>query len=176
MLLRILVGSVISAAVLIVAPAHAAAPLDPAAPFDLSVPCSSPERTQAVVDQRTAELGETGRSVWTVASIDDPRGLVGIIAGKDRVTISPAAPCGYLRGTVDHEWAHLLQDRLYPGHADQAYGGRDEVEAIADCVAAQLGNPHYRPYLAERGYGCTQHEAESARWLITTAALPGGVA
>jgi len=144
-----------------------AAPAQSADRDSLRKPCATPAVTQAIVDQRTAELGETGKSMWIVQdmSVSHPK-LWGVIAAKNIVWVAETAGCGFLRSLVDHEWAHLQQDRKYPGRADAAYGGMDEVEIIADCVAKEFGNPDYSPYLKLRGSGCTEYEKQSARSLI----------
>lgn len=130
-------------------------------------PCASAEAAQAIVDARVDELQETGKSQWIVREINDtnPR-AVAVVARPGVVWIDEDLGCAFVRSTVDHEWAHIQQDRRYPGHAQGAYG--DHFEPIADCVAFLLGNPDFAPYLTKRGFGCTEYELQSAHSLINT--------
>lgn len=116
---------------------------------------------QAIVETRVAELGETGRSVWTIAPAS-PNQLWGWVSGNDQVTISSAVTCDKIRTVVTHEWMHLLQGREYPGRAQRAYG--HDFEVIADCGSELLGG-NYMPYF-EVHHGCTTANYESARHLI----------
>lgn len=153
---------------LAVALAVAAAVLTLAAPAqsgdfeDIATRCSSVQVAQQTVDQRVAELSETGKSDWLIRdlSITNP-GAAGVTF-KGHVVIDDDVPCAILRSTVNHEWAHLQQDRMYSGRAAQAYGGPDQVERVAGCVAFLFGAPDW-PAAPGR---CTSHELDQARDLI----------
>lgn len=129
---------------------------------DTFKPCSSVEQAEGIVAQRFRELGET-EVTWSVKEL--PKGVAGLAAGTD-IALSSSHACNYLRSTVDHEWAHVQQNRMYPKRADKAFGGHGAVEILADCVAQVFGNPDYSPYLRERGYGCTQEEYATAQRII----------
>ncbi len=63
------------------------------------------------------------------------------------VYISPAVPASRLDSVVRHEWAHVLQIRVYGSASatiaglNAAFGGSgmSGVERAADCMALQLG-------------------------------------
>lgn len=140
-----------------------------ASPEAAPAPTPSPASCDvaSLVAERAAELGETGRSSWTVVQgriVDGDRSLLGA-AYPNRVEISSETPCDMVSTVVSHEWMHLQQERRYPGHANEAYGPK-ALERIADC-GAQLMGGHYAPYLEKVFPGpCSEYELESARTLI----------
>lgn len=140
-----------------------------ASPEAAPAPTPSPASCDvaALVAERVAELGETGRSSWTVVQgriVDGSRSLLGA-AGVDEVQISSEVPCDLVSTVVSHEWMHLQQERRYPGRAGEAYGAKG-LERIADC-GAQLMGGHYAPYLEKIYPGpCSEYELQSARSLI----------
>jgi hypothetical protein len=132
----------------------------------------------AVMNHRLDELGRDGYT-WTIkpSPLDDEYhlGLTGF--DEPIVIISDKVTCDLMTTVVNHEWLHVQQAHTYPGHVDEAYGGRAEVELIADCGSMLLGS-RYTPYITRHRQntgdrGCTDYELASAQSLIGKAHPPG---
>jgi hypothetical protein len=115
------------------------------------------------VAERLAELGETGKSTWTIDPVSNDTYL-GMVPAADTVRLSPSIPCDKIFDVVNHEWMHLLQEREYPGRVQRAYGGYEQFELVADCGSKILGSD-YTPY-ETRIHACSSKEFESAARLI----------
>lgn len=147
-----------------------ASPANTSTMNDLLAVCGSDAEALNVVHERLAELGETNINA-VVKPL--PKGAAAQVS-REEMAFSNILPCAYIRSAVDHEWAHVQQDRMYPGRAAKAFGSGAQVEILADCVAKVFGNPDYSPYLAERGYGCTQDEYATAQRIIDFGRVQNG--
>lgn len=124
----------------------------------------------AVMSARLDQLGRS-RYTWTISTtplLDDFRGRT--YFDRREVLIAPKVTCDYMTSVVNHEWAHVQQDRRYPGHAEEAFGAK--LEIVADCASMLLGST-YTPYIDrqrhETGGGCSEYELQSAQQLIADA-------
>lgn len=129
----------------------------------VTAPCSSIAVAQQVVDQRVAELQETGKSGWVVRDLSVTNPGAGGATFGGNVAIDDDTPCAFLESMVNHEWAHIQQHRQYPVATASAYGGPEGVERVAGCVAYLFGAPD-RPAVRN----CTAVELDAARQLIDT--------
>lgn len=115
------------------------------------------------------ELGEHPPR-WTITDhVDDRLGSTDL--DELTATIDPDTPCPMVASVVRHEWMHLQQGWTHGGLAAavEHYGGRAELEVVADCGSMLLGSQH-TPYvddhLRETGVACTKPRLEEARALI----------
>lgn len=124
----------------------------------------------AVIETAMARLGEH-ETAFAVITPEQAKAIdpdAGAYATATATVYSTALPCRYLPAVVAHELAHVWQARKYGSmaRAERAYGV--ELEPVADCAAVATGWEFYRPYLAARGYGCTDYERQAAaelrRW------------
>ncbi|MPZ00051.1 MAG: hypothetical protein GEU97_19080 [Actinophytocola sp.] len=104
---------------------------------------------------------------WRIAPVP----LYGQVTYSEQIArIGPTTPCLLLDETIQHEWMHLQQARMYDGEVHERYGGRDGAEVVADCGAWMLGS-RVTPYIDpvwHQGYvgPCTPADVMEAWWLI----------
>ena len=132
-----------------------------------TLPDTSPTCDLAArVAERLAELGEVGKSTWSVDHEPNPN-YFGYVPAPNVVQLSPEIPCEKIDSVVNHEWMHLLQERTYPGRAQRAYGEHETYELVADCGSKLLGSS-FTPYEV-RVRECSASEFDSASWLLEKA-------
>ncbi|KQX61923.1 hypothetical protein [Angustibacter sp. Root456] len=109
---------------------------------------SKPVRPSTTLHQAVARIPRYGAhrpTRWVLTSQYGHYGATDL--GSGTVYISPSVPASRLDSVVRHEWAHVLQIRVYGSASatiaglNAAFGGSGMtgLERAADCMAVQLG-------------------------------------
>ena len=140
-------------------PAPSTPPTRPAAARVVKAPSAKPRTAgRAKRPQAAAHSTSLGQAVSRIPGYGAHRRTRWVLTGKyghwgatdlasGTVYISPSVPASRLDAVVRHEWAHVLQIRVYGSASATISGlnayfggsGMTGVERAADCMALQLG-------------------------------------
>ncbi|MDQ0376590.1 hypothetical protein [Amycolatopsis thermophila] len=147
-----------------------ATPAAAANPTHMPVPAKGRGCDYQTTLQTTLRALHEDPADWSVVDMADDPTIAGVTRyPENTVRMNAALPCDLIADVARHEHIHRVQWAVF-GRSDaktpleDAFGGDEEVERVADCGAIQLG-AEYTYYLGSDPTLCTSRENHAARLL-----------